>query len=91
MAGIRQSDKLKVGNYVVMVSVTEPGFRLERIAELGYLGEHDFRTNQDTTGPIEGNVYIRPGTLELIEGERIRGEYGYVYQALRKIRARSVH
>ena len=56
MAGIRQSDKLKVGDYVVMVSVTEPGFRLERIAELGYLGEHDFRTNQDTTGPIEGNV-----------------------------------
>ena len=44
MAGIRQSDKLKVGNYVVMVSVTEPGFRLERIAELGYLVRGRART-----------------------------------------------
>jgi hypothetical protein len=88
---------LDVGDFVVRPSLFKKGvLEIEKIAELEYLGEHDFRTVNGTTGPISGNLFIKInkkgdnfiGGYTIIEGDRPYTGPGSVYQAVRQWRER---
>ena len=83
------TEHLARGDYLIAPEMFRSGFRAERIVQLGIGAEHDFRTVRGTTGPIEGNVYIKlpkPGQVStpiLIRGDRAHGaEPGSVDYAL---------
>lgn len=66
---------------------------IEKIEELDYLGEADFKTVKDTTGPISGNIFIK---LEgkgytIMEGDRPYQGSGSVYEKVRIFRERMIN
>jgi len=81
---------LDVGDYVISASpVGKEELHIEKIAELGYAGENDFRTVRGTTGPISGCIFIKLRdkrkiimTPALIEGDSPYTGPGSVYRAV---------
>lgn len=77
---------LNVGDFLIIsIGIKEDVLNLEKVTELDYLEHGDFLTEKGTTGPYNGNLFLKlnkDGTPRFIEGEHPYKGEGSVYEAL---------
>ena len=86
----RRTHLLAMGDYAVLPHPFRTDqVNIEKIAKVDSPEKGDFVTSKGTIGPISGNVFIKinkgkyPEYL-LMEGDRVTGENGSVYDSVKK-------